>query len=77
MPFHVTIVSLIFSITLLLFGVWETENSGYVAVFPPSRSSKGESFGGGSGSLAVFSLQITAKTAAVPKVSEWAAGCIC
>jgi hypothetical protein len=71
MRFNVTIASLIWSITSLLFAVKNRKQRTCGCFFAVSIFGR-QSFRGRIQLAGCFSLQITAKTATTPKVSQWA-----
>jgi hypothetical protein len=72
MRLNVTIVSLIWGITLLLFVLIGEKTANLSLILRHLDLQKARYSEPESASLAVFSLQITAKTAAAPPVSRWA-----
>ena len=72
MPFNVTIANLIWSITSLLFAVKRQKTANEWLFRRRLDLQKAGVSAAESSSLAVVSLQITAKTATAPKLCQWA-----
>ena len=72
MPFNVTIANLVWSITSLLFAVKGQKTANVRLFLRRLDLQKVGVSATESSSLTVYSLQITAKTAIAPKVSQWA-----
>src|SRR5204863_4153239 len=72
MPFNVTIASLVWSITSLLFAFKGQKTANMWLFLRRLGLQKAGVSAAESSSPAVLSLQITAKTATAPKISQWA-----